>query len=141
MDVALAADRRGVAQLPGDVLDHLHHMALGVRLRLPLQLTQYRQRQDAASPGAVILGGEVGAGQGLQVGVDVGGADVMPLAVFIQILKQVLPGDFLAALDDPRQAPVFHGDLMFNAAFAAELEQDRTAIDLDVTAAQGGQAV
>ncbi|MNJ03527.1 hypothetical protein D3C73_1638820 [compost metagenome] len=65
----------------------------------------------------------------------------MPLAVFIQILKQVLPGDFLAALDDPRQSSVFHGDLMFNAAFAAELEQDGTAVDLDVTAAQGGQAV
>ena len=46
------------------------------------------------------------------------------LAVLIEILEQVLPGDFLAALDDPRQAPVFHGDLVFDAAFAAELEQD-----------------
>ena len=75
--------------------DHLHHMALGVGLRVPMgQLAQNRQRQGAAGPGAVVLGREVGAGQGLQIGIDVGRADGVALAVFIQILKQVLPGNF-----------------------------------------------
>ncbi|MNG22538.1 hypothetical protein D3C84_1070320 [compost metagenome] len=72
MDIALAAHRRGVAQLPGNVLDHLHQVPPGVCFRLPMPLAQYRQSQNAASPGAVVLGGEIGAAERLQIAVDVG---------------------------------------------------------------------
>ncbi|MNF74345.1 hypothetical protein D3C84_563750 [compost metagenome] len=52
-----------------------------------------------------------------------------------------MPGNLLTALDDPCQSLVLHGDLVFHAAFAAELELDRTAVDLHMSATQGGQAV
>ena len=92
MDVALAANSRGVAQLAGDFLDDRHHVFLCRGFRLPFQFPQQGQGQGTAGPSAVVLGGELGAGQFLQVAVDIAGGDAVALAVFVQVLEQLLAG-------------------------------------------------
>jgi len=70
------------------------------------QLRQPHGRQDRAGPGAEILGGDVGPADLFQVAVDVSGGDILALACMIEILKQVLAGQFLAGSDDPGDAPI-----------------------------------
>ena len=105
------------------------------------QRRQQQQRQRAAGPGTVVLGGEVGAGQFTQVVVDVGGGHRATFAILVQILEQVLPGQLQATLDDAGQAAVTDLYLVFDTALATEVKANRAALYLDVTVAQGGQAI
>src|SRR4051812_44287347 len=80
-------------------------------------------------PGAEVLGREVLAGRLPQVGVDVLGADALPLLVLVEILKQLLPRQVAALLDDAREPPVVHLHRVLLAALAPELEAQRRAVD------------
>ncbi|MNO45986.1 hypothetical protein D3C76_362660 [compost metagenome] len=65
----------------------------------------------------------------------------MVLAVFIQVLEQRLARQLHATLEQVCQAPVMQGDVVLDAALAAELEADGAALHLDVAVAQRGQPV
>ena len=88
MHIALAADRGRVAQALGDRGDGLHHVLLGLGLRLKgFKLAQHGAGQHGAGPGAKVLGGKLLLGDRAQIFVDVGGIDAVVLAVFIEILE------------------------------------------------------
>lgn len=76
-----------------------------------------------------------------QVLVDVVGADAVRLAVLVQVLQQVLAGQFQAAPQHPRQARMLQADVVLDAALALEAEPDATAVHVHVPGTQGGQAV
>ncbi len=59
VDITFATDRRSIAQLSRNRFDPLGNVSLG---RRPMQFAQRRQGQDAARPGAIVLGGEPDAG-------------------------------------------------------------------------------
>ena len=103
VDVAPAADRRRVAEPLGDASRSRATtcvLGLGLRRRRGSNPGAPCGGQDGAGPGAEVLGGEVLAGDLAQVGVDVGRADRLRLAVVVEVLEQLLPGQVLAALDD-----------------------------------------
>ena len=63
------------------------------------------------------------------------------LAVLVEILEQVLPGQVLAGLDDLGDATVLDLELPRLAALALELEAQLAAVHLDMRVAQRRQAV
>ena len=123
----LRDDGRRVAQPLGHLLDRPHHVALGLRLRVDASNSCSAQRgQHGAGPGAEVLGGEVLAGDLAQVVVDVARADGADLAVLVEVLEQLLPGQVLAAR--ARSAPGARSrqlDVVRLAALAPEAEPDR----------------
>nr|GFB47739.1 hypothetical protein [Tanacetum cinerariifolium] len=84
--------------------------------------------------GAIVLGGEIGTGQLVQVLIDVVGGNGVPLTVVVQVLEQVLAGQFHAALDDVRQAPVSDAEPVLDPAFAAKLEVNLAAFNVHLLA-------
>src|SRR5687767_12336997 len=104
MDVALAADGSGVAELLRDRFDRRDDVLLALRLRIDrLHRPQRGRGQDGPGPGAEVLGREVAAGDLAEVIVHVAGADVARLAVVAYVREQLFAGQVLAAFDDPRQ--------------------------------------
>ena len=65
----------------------------------------------------------------------------MPLVVVVEVLEQLLPGDFLAAFHHPRHARVFQFDGVIDPALAPEGKLDGRALHLDVAVAHGRQAI
>ncbi len=142
VDVALPADRRGVPQPAGDPLDRRDDVLL--RRRVGVELLELRQRLGGElrpGPGAEILGGEVLAADLPEVGVDVARGDILTVAILVEILEQLLPRHFLAALDDACQSPVVQVDLVLDAGLAVVAEGHRRAVDLGVAVAHRCQAV
>ena len=143
MDVALAADGGGVAELFGDLLDGLDDVLL--RLGLGFEGFEFAQRQageDGACPGAKVLGGELLLGDGAQIVVHVGGVDSVQRAVLVvDVLEEFVAGQVEAALHNAREAAVVEVDDVALAALALEFEADRRAFDIDVLVAQRGEAV
>src|SRR5690606_4149398 len=140
VDVALAADRRRVAEHLGDrfddVIDRLRARALVLRPGMAGQLACAGQR---AAPGAVVLGGQLLATDLLEVRVHVVGLDQVALAVVVQVAEDLIAGELQALLDEPRQALIGHIDVLLDAALAAELKADRIALQVDVLRAQRRQ--
>jgi len=58
---------------------------------------QRHRRQNSTRPGPKILGGDVLAGDFLEIGVDIARRDILAVARFVDILKQFLPGQLLAS--------------------------------------------
>ena len=110
MHIALPADGGGVAQLVCHDFDSLDDVLLrlsrGVRESCILER---RQGQDGPGPGAKILGGKVVTADTAQILVHLRGIYLAALAIFIEVLKQLVPRYILAALDNPRQPEI--GDL------------------------------
>src|SRR5438067_6021613 len=137
MDVALLADRRCVPQRignPGYGADDFLLAILAFRARLTL--AQEADGQDGTGPGPEILGAEILAGDLSKVGVDVIRFDAPRLPVLVQVLKQLLAGEILAALDDAGQAAVGEADRMSPSTLTSELEADGRPVDVRVPAAQ-----
>jgi hypothetical protein len=143
VDVGAAADRRGVAQVAGDLLDRAGDgpVAGGPRAGHRPGGRQRHRRQHGGVPGAEVLGGEVVAGQLVEVVVDVLGADVDPVAAvppgeqLLTAAAAVQPGHDLTDLRvDHRGHPPL-------AALARIVEHQRVADHGDLVPAHGGQAV
>src|SRR5581483_9111194 len=133
VDVALAADGRRVAELPGYPLDRAHHVPFRLGLAVEaLELLQGLGGEDRAGPGAEVLRREVLPGGAAQVVVDVGRIDRVLDAVGIDVLEELLAGQLLAAADDARQAAVADLDVVPDATLAPEVEVDGRAVDVGV---------
>src|SRR5690349_13552430 len=65
----------------------------------------------------------------------------MPLAVFADILEQLVAGEVAASLDDACEPAIGDVSLALQAAFAAKAEMNMAAFDRDMAVAQGGQPV
>jgi hypothetical protein len=92
-------------------------------------------------PGAEVLRGERGTRDVPQVLIDLAGVDRVQRALVL-VLEQPLPGQLVAAPDDPHEPLVVDDDLVHRAALRPKLEQKAArAQEADVTVAQRGQAV
>jgi hypothetical protein len=142
MDVVLATDRARVAQPRRGLVDGTHHvlLRLGCRQR-GAHAAQRLGGEHGAGERAKILGRDLAIRDLAQVFVDVAGVDLAARALFVEVLEQLLSGQLLAALHDPRDAAVGDTYTDRDAALAAELEDQLGAMNLHVPAAQRGEAV
>ena len=140
MDVALAAHGNGVAETLRDGLNRARDVALrfGLRLERP-KCSQRRGGHQRARPRPKIFRGEFGAGDLLEILVDVGRVDQLPLTGFVDVLKELVAGQIAACLDDLREPPVLEIDGVPDTALAAELEAQRRSVDLRVLVAHRRQ--
>jgi len=121
MDVRAAANGRCVAESLGDVANRAHNVFSGLARRSRRrEVLQCGRRQNAARPRAKVLRGEVRAGDLAQIGVDVVRANAANLAAFVEVLKELLTGNLLAAADDAREAWIANIDFPHFAALAPE---------------------
>src|SRR5512142_36679 len=113
MHVALAADRRRVAQEPRRLAHRRRHVGEAHRRLAPRELLRH---EDASRPGAEILRRELPAGDLLQVFVHVRGADALRLAGIVQVLEELLAREIAAAAHHAREPRVLDADAMELAA-------------------------
>jgi hypothetical protein len=90
-------------------------------------------------PGAEILGREVVAADATQVVVDVLGAHRLPPPVVIDVLEQMLPGEFLAALHDAGGRWVGEPRGLLHPALAPEADLQGGGACVHMPVAQRGQ--
>jgi hypothetical protein len=142
VDVGLAADSRSVSQSQGDALDRGGQVSLGHRGAFrPTRLLEKTRRKDRPGPGAKILGGDIRAGDGPQIVVDVARRDSPQFLLLIQILQQFLPGQLLTRPDDLRDAAIAHRKRPSFAALADKLEAYLGPFDRHMPALQRRQPV
>ena len=136
VNVVLAADRHGIAQVLGDLADDI-----GCRQRriAAARLQRQRQGQHAGMPGAKVLGAEVLTGDLVQIGIHMLGAQLLALARIIHILEQPLARQVLAAPHDARDARVLQLHLLLHAALAFERQPDARCAHRHMAVAQGRQ--
>ena len=104
MDVALAADRRRVAETRRHLCHGTHAGGLcGGGAFESLGLPRQRAARSVPGPGAEILGGEILAGDLAQIFIDVAGIDGTRLLVLVDVLEERLSGKIAAMR--PRAAP------------------------------------
>ena len=140
MDVAPTGDRGRVPEAPGRQPHGFDDVA--ARVLLTGAGTEGPERpigEHGPGPGPEILGRHVGAGDLAQVVVDVIGADVVGLAIRVEVLEELLPRQVLASPHDRREAPVPQADLMLLPGLAPEPEPDRGTAHRGVTRPQRGQ--
>src|SRR5207248_1440955 len=99
---------------------------------------QFAGGDDRPRPGPKVLSREILAGDFTDVLVHIRGTDMAYFASLVEILKEIVTGQFLAFFDDPCQAAVgeFHG--VVHPALAAEVEHQLRAFDAHVAVAQSG---
>src|SRR4029077_11748989 len=68
------------------------------------------------------------------------GRDDAPVACLVLVLEQSLPGELLAAADDPRQPPVVQADAMEPTRLASIGKADALSAHCRVTRPERGQA-
>src|ERR1700680_675074 len=101
MDVALSTNRRSISQTSGHALNGRAQVSLCLRSGIEaFYLPECERRQYRSCPGPKILGRDVMSGDVLQVCVDVVGADILALPILVEVLQELLSGQFLACLDD-----------------------------------------
>src|SRR6476646_4687071 len=143
VDVGGAADRRGVAERLGDLVDGAGDGALGGGFGAgPLLAGEGDRGEDGPVPGAKILRRELLADLLVDVLVDLVGADVDPLASGA-VGEQVLGAAAAAVHRLDRAAGGGVADRLHPALAARgrEVEDDLAALDRDVVAAHRGEAV
>src|SRR5947207_8444781 len=137
MDVAAPTDRRCVAEMPRDFFDGAHDRLLALALAVEIaESTQRFRRQLRAGPGAEIFRGDVLAGDLAQICVDLLRTDRVLIALFVEILEQLVAGQVAAPFDDAREAAIVDIALVAISALAAEAEMNVAAFDADMTIAQ-----
>src|SRR5262245_35835698 len=92
MDVRLATDCGGVTQLLGDFRNHGIYLAYRPSAARKGVFLQLGERSERRVPSTKVLGGEVAARYGAQILIHVGRADGPARPAFVDILKQLLPG-------------------------------------------------
>ena len=102
MNIALATNGLSVPQPLGHTLNGSSDIPFRGCLRIEIfEFLQGLSGKRRSRPGSEVLGREFLAGDLLQIRIDVAGADVMNLALFICVFKEFPPGKFpaLPALD------------------------------------------
>ena len=94
-----------------------------------------------AGPRPKVLRRNVIAGDFFEVGVDVAGGHVLRLAILIEVLQQLLAGQFLAGPDDLGDPSISHAEEPLLAALARKPEAHLVSIDCDMPVLQGRQAI
>ena len=118
MDVAFAADGGGVAEALGYGLDGFDGVLLELgRGVAGVEVAESHGGEDGAGPGAEVFGGEVGVGigDGVEVGVDVGGVDGVGVAFVVEVGEELVAGDVAAGFDDAGEAAVGEVDGVLDA--------------------------
>src|SRR5262245_12178526 len=106
MYVTPATDGDGIAETSGRRIDGRCNPPLR-RLRDTCVFTRERlSHEDRPAPGAKILRRKVLAGGVPQILIYIARANALSLAGLIDVLKQIVPGELAAGLDDARQAGV-----------------------------------
>ena len=142
MDVAFAADRRGVPEHGCDTLHGPRDILFRPRLAVGLfKFTQRHRRQDRARPGAEVLRSDIRAAHLFEVGVYIRRRHGLPLAIVVDVLKEVLAWQLLAILHDPGNTPVADAEAPLLATLALEMKLKLAALDLDMAVEKSGQAV
>src|SRR6266853_3609641 len=141
VNVVLAAHGTGVAEALGHRVDRPDHVALGfaLGLRRPQQ-EKLPRREHRACPGPEVLRRDVAAGDLAKIGVHVVRRDGLALAGRVDVFEKLIPGQILALLNDAGKTPVGDRHAVIDSALAAEAEEHFSALDLDVTVAQGREA-
>jgi hypothetical protein len=140
--IAFAADGGCIAEPHRNGLDRTPHIHLCLGLiGGRLDGTESHCRQHRPCPGAEILGRDVRAGDVPQIIVDIGRADRSHDLIVVDILKEVLPGEILDRADDAGDAPIPHAQAPSLPALTVEVETQLGALHLQVTRAQGGEAI
>src|SRR5207248_7732627 len=134
-------DRARMSKLARDAVDGRDDVALRLVLRIEGRgLAQCACGKDCSGPGTEILGREVFAGDFADVLVHIIRGDSAALPLGVDVLKELLARELLAAFDHARHATIRdpHGD--FAPALALEEKTHGRPPDVDVAAAQRGQA-
>src|SRR5258708_6239288 len=87
-----------------------------------------------------MLGGKLAAGDVADIIVDVTRGHMMPVAAAVEILKQLLPGQFLKLSHDPPKRTVGNGHFMLHSALAPEAHPYLSTIVMNLAAEQCGRA-
>src|SRR5256885_4418549 len=120
MDVASPADRRRIAEMPRDLFDGARNRLLALALRVEMAKSAQRLRREMrAGPGAEIFRGNLFAGDLAQISVDLLRADDVLIALFVEILEQLVAGQIATAFDDAREPAIVDVALVAIAALAA----------------------
>src|SRR5688572_10153253 len=127
MDVALATDRRRIAELLRYGLNAVEHLLArfvrGVRALTPQELECF----ERCEPRPEVLRRERAAGSIAQVVIHIARPDAPALAVFVEPLEELLPGNILAVAHDARDRSIRHRRAVRDAALSPKLENERAA--------------
>jgi hypothetical protein len=96
--------------------------------------------EHRAEPCPKVLCREVSSGDFPQVGVDIRGVHILPAPVFVEILKELLPGQIAALLDDTRETAIVDTHTVPLPALSSELKPQGRSLHLDVLIAHRRQA-
>src|SRR2546428_1928245 len=139
MDVALPADGHRVAEPPRHLADGLRELSLRIAaFRRGLSRGQSKGREDGASPCPEILGCEIVASDIPQVCIDVRRIYGLTVSLVIEILEELVAGQFLAPPDHAGQPAVRDADGVVLATLAPEFEAKPRALDGAMVVAQRG---
>src|SRR5438270_2589708 len=105
------------------------------------ELLQGESGEIGRRPSPKVLRRDLLAADFAQVIVDVSRIDRMTGPLLVQVLKQFIAGQVAAVLDDARQPAVIDVRFVPDAVFAAEVQMDAAAVDLDMPIAQSSQTV
>src|SRR5437762_10569791 len=143
VDVAVAADRRRVAQAFGDAA----HRGGDVFLRQPLvvaatNLGEFRRGQKRPAPRAEVFGGELRRGRRLDVVVHVAREDCAHAPVLSVVLEEFGAADGLDVAHERGEFFVNEYEPLADVVLARELEDEATAaLDFEVAVAERRHAV
>src|SRR5947209_4931932 len=141
--VAVAADRRSVAQTFGDAA----HCGGDVFLRKPLilaaaDLRKLGRSQKRPAPGAEVFGGELRRGRGLDVVINVARLDGAHSPVLSVVFEKLGAADGLDVAYERGEFFVNEYESLPDVVFARELEDEATAaLDFEVAVPQSRHAV
>src|SRR6266436_1768638 len=142
MDIALSADGHRVAEPPCHLADGLRELSLRIAaFRRGLSREQGEGREDGASPCPEILGGEIVTADIPQVPIDVRRIYGLTVSLVIEILEELVAGQFLTPPDHSGQAAVRDADGVVLATLAPEFEAKPRALDGDVLAAKRRKSI
>src|SRR5271154_6411383 len=102
---------------------------------------QLRAGQNRTRPSSKVFGSEVLLRRLAEVVVDVGRIDCVMLPFAVDILKQFVTGDILAALNDLRQPSISDIHRMSHAALSLKFEGDSGSVDSDMFAPHRSQSI
>src|SRR5438105_6186276 len=107
MDIAAPANRRGVAKMLSHPLDSAQNGLFALRLGVEkLELLQGFGGEFCPGPCSEILGRDFFASDLAQIVIYLRRPDGVSIAIVIEVLEQLIPGQISAVLDNTRETPV-----------------------------------
>src|ERR1700761_2359917 len=109
MDIAALAYGRCIAQERSDILDRGDNMPMRLCHAFANELSQGRERVDAASPRPIVLRSEVRVTRIAQIVVDVCGANGVARSIGVDVLEEVVARQLSAQPHDAFDARIVDG--------------------------------